>query len=227
MSLIAFPAAGAGPASIGGLRTTLGGTDVVVAPMPMRGRPLAGSPATFAELVDRLADELTGRLTGRYAVFGVCFGAVVAHGFVHEVRRRGLPAPAALFVASCPPPSADADYGRFAAWPEPRMTEFAEDMLREFDAPPAARRALRDLTVSWLRCDARLWATYGFRPRPPLDAPVYAYHGTHDPDVDADSIARWRAETTGEFVLRTVDAGHQVHIGAPDVVAADIARELA
>ncbi len=53
----------------------------------------------FTVLQERLAHELTPHLDRPFAFFGHSMGAILAYEIARELRRRGLPTPARLYVS--------------------------------------------------------------------------------------------------------------------------------
>lgn len=67
---------------------------------------------------------------------------------------------------------------------------------------------LIELAMPTLRADTRLYRNYVYSKEPPLDIPIYAYHGVGDPTIPAEAVAAWGEETTGAFRFREFPGGH-------------------
>lgn len=78
-----------------------------ICPVQLPGREgRLGEPAfaSLHPLVDALIAALGDHLDRRYAIFGHSMGALVGFELARELRRRGLPMPVQLFLASyCAP----------------------------------------------------------------------------------------------------------------------------
>ena len=57
-----------------------------------------------------------------------------------------------------------------------------------------------------LRADFRLWESYRYRPRPPLDAAVIACGGADDDRTPVAALKAWNQHTTGSFALQVFPA---------------------
>lgn len=133
-------------------------------------------------------------------------GALIAFELALELRRRGLPAPAALFLAAYPAPRPE----------EPRASrlhlsdaEFLRE-VRSFGGPHSAwdNPDILDLFLPILRADFSLCDSYQLSSLEPLHVPIFAVGGESDPKVSPASLIHWSAMTTGPFRHLAVPGGH-------------------
>jgi medium-chain acyl-[acyl-carrier-protein] hydrolase len=152
------------------------------------------------ELVDALVDVVVPLADRPFALFGHCFGAIVAFELVRRLRRLGAPQPMHLFVTGDAP-----------------GVELAPPFLHALESPELAarltalgtfeERALADADVfevlePAIRADFRAAETYRYRPEPPLRVPIVAFGAAANADTEFDELARWRHETEAPFTLR-------------------------
>jgi surfactin synthase thioesterase subunit len=152
------------------------------------------------ELADALVDVVVPLADRPFALFGHCFGAIVAFEVVRRLRRLGAPQPTHLFVTG-DAPSAE------LAPPFLHALESGELAARLAALGTFEERALADPDVfevlePAIRADFRAAETYRYRPEPPLAVPIAAFGAAADADTGFDELARWRHETEASFALR-------------------------
>jgi medium-chain acyl-[acyl-carrier-protein] hydrolase len=160
----------------------------------IREPPLSSAAAIVEELSPVVADD--GETP--FALFGHCFGALVMFGLARELRRRGLPEPAALFVGEQIAPATAGPPGDGELTRDDLLRRLAE--LGGTDAKLLRSEEFLGLMEPALRADFRLADTYAYEPEPPLDTPITVLASAERTEVDA--LIAWRAETTRAFTLR-------------------------
>src|SRR5215212_799742 len=112
-----LPYAGVGASAFRGWAEAFGpDVELLYVQTPGReGRLREAACATVAELARALASEMTVLLDRPYVFFGHSFGAVVAFETAQELRRRGAPEPAHLFVSASRAPH--------LPWPHPPVRQ--------------------------------------------------------------------------------------------------------
>ncbi|WP_199239257.1 thioesterase [Streptomyces sp. ICBB 8177] len=195
---------------------------------PGRETRLRETPhTTMAALVAELADGLLSVENGPYAVYGHSLGALVGFELLREIRRRGGPEPAHLFVSGSAAPGDDpVDDGP----PVAAMTD-AEvvALLRRIGGTP--EWMLTDPTVLRMilppfRADFTVKESYACPPEPPLTVPVTALAATDDPRAGAADVAGWRDQTLGRFRVHTLTGGHFAVLEQPEVTHRHITEAL-
>lgn len=231
LRLLCFPHAGGGASAF---RAWPGlvpeGVDVCPVQLPGResrmGDPL---PVTLDELVREAADALMPLLDVPFVLVGTSFGSLLAHELAHRLRGVHGFGPSALVVSSEWAPS---EHHRHSASSASTLSDeafLAE--LRRGEVLPASvldDPDLLALALPPLRADSALSTAHRPRRREPLDCPVWAFHGAHDPRVSTGDMEPWGRVTTAGFRLHEVDSAHLVlQASATQVVPALVADLLA
>jgi medium-chain acyl-[acyl-carrier-protein] hydrolase len=180
--------------------------------------------AQMIPLVDDLVDAVGPLLERPFAFFGISMGARVAWALAHELRDRALPSPVRLHLACDAAPSTDD-----GTWPWEDRADGIEGYMREMGGTPTEvldQPELMRALVPTLRCDLAVLSTHSLRPDVPLDVPVVAYAGVHDPVAPPARVAQWRQETTAGFVLHRLESGHFLDTVAEETVISTIASDL-
>jgi pyochelin biosynthetic protein PchC len=139
--------------------------------------------------------------------FGHSMGAAVAY----EVAQRLGPLPggrlAGLFVSGYPGPGCDESRRELTALSD---DELADDMhvLGGTNQAVLVNPELRQLYLPVLRADYRLIGDHRITVRRVIEAPVAAYYGDQDEDVEEQSISRWSTVTNSTFTARRFNGGH-------------------
>lgn len=181
------------------------GVEVAAVQLPGRGDRCDEPPCErFAPLVARLRDELAPHLDRPYALYGHSFGGHLGLALARTLR----PAPVALFVGACTPPSVYRSQP-----PEPVEDDAALlAWLRGLGGTPDAvldDPHLRGLVLPPLRGDLRVLAdSRRLRPGAPADHPIHAFAGSADPVAPPSAMGAWAAETRGVFTCETVPGSH-------------------
>lgn len=177
--------------------------------------PLATS---LDETVSALVHDLRTLDEPRVALFGQCFGALLAFEVAKALHRSDAgPEVAHLFVASQVPPSAIADAG---GEPGDDLSRYVPEHLRE-------EPELLEVLLPILDGDMALLAGYAYGPRTPLDVPLTVLYGAHDDLLGPAEVDGWRDETTGPVGFHEIaDADHLFSGAAWTEVAGLIRGEL-
>lgn len=162
----------------------------------------------MAPLVAMAADALEPVLDRPYALFGHSLGALTAFEVARELRRRGLPAPARLFVSSRMAPQLAPRFSPIHHLPE---NEFVEQLaLRYGPIPPVilADPELMALFFPVLRADIEVLETYSYRPEDPLDTAISVLGGASDPMLDDAGLHAWAEQTSSTATVRIFPGDH-------------------
>ncbi|WP_437528740.1 alpha/beta fold hydrolase [Sorangium sp. So ce726] len=198
---------------------------VEVCPVQLPGREgRIREPAvpSLRPLVARLADALSGYLDRRYAIFGHSMGALLGFELTRELGRRGLPAPAHLFVASYCAPHLQRREDRAGTV----RREAAKRITGVQAVPAEIKGELLDLLVPTLEADTRLCEGYEYVEEGALSCPLTAFRGNTD-YVPADDLAGWRELTRGPFQTQTFLGDHFFLRETPRGVVQAVRRALA
>lgn len=164
-------------------------------------------PADVKAAVDVLLPEVVEACAGqRVALFGQCFGAILAFELALRLSTMDDVRLVHLFPS-----------GSLAPWtPRPRWATGVDDdelvrRLREdigYEHEALEYPELRAVLVPVLRADMESHERYVAPPGATLDVPITALRGRRDPVVSADEAAEWAKATTGTFDLAEFDGTH-------------------
>ena len=206
--LFCLPFAGGSAAAYARWRTLVDPRVALVpVQLPGRGARIREEPVERMDhLADMLADALEPHLTAPFALFGHSMGAQLAFETARTLRRRGRPAPRALFLSGRRAPQRPS-----ARTPLHVLTDDElKSELRKLGGTPAAVLAddeLLDLMLPVVRADLKAVETHAYTPEPPFECPIHAFGGTRDA-VSTDDLAAWSTHTTGPFALTMLEGGH-------------------
>jgi medium-chain acyl-[acyl-carrier-protein] hydrolase len=182
--------------------------EVCAVQLPGRGERLGEPPYTnMPALVGALADSLLPHLDKPFAFFGHSMGALISFELIRELRRRGGPTPAHLFVSGRRAPQITKDEPPTYGLPE---ADFLEN-VRRFNGTPQEvleHPELMRLLLPLLRADFAVCQTYVYRPEPPLVCPISAFGGLQDRDVPREYLEAWREQTAAAFSVRMLPGDH-------------------
>jgi medium-chain acyl-[acyl-carrier-protein] hydrolase len=158
-------------------------------------------------LVNALADAIIPQLPPAFAFWGHSMGALISFELARELRRRGRPAPLALFLsgrgaAQIPDP----DPPTFNL-PEP---EFIAELRRLNGTPKELLDSfeLKEFFLPTIRADFELVETYEYEAEAPLTCAICAYGGLQDTRVPAANLKAWQKQTSGAFKARMFPGDH-------------------
>ncbi|MFJ3484090.1 thioesterase II family protein [Pseudomonas sp. NPDC090202] len=160
----------------------------------------------IAALARQLADEISAELDTPYALFGHSLGGLLAYELAHELYRRQLPAPLALFTSATAGP-ARRDVSEYA------IEKSDEELLARLrtlggtSEEALANADLMALMLPILRADFLLCGSFQYGQREPLPLPIHVFGGKQDA-VRVDELIDWQEETSSGFSLDMFDGHH-------------------
>jgi medium-chain acyl-[acyl-carrier-protein] hydrolase len=134
-------------------------------------------------------------------------GALISFELARELRRRGQPAPLALFLSGRGAPQIpDPDPPTFNL-PEP---EFIAELRRLNGTPKELLDSpeLKEFFLPTIRVDFELVETYEYEPGATLTCAICAYGGLQDTSVPAANLKAWQKQTSGPFKARMFPSDH-------------------
>ena len=228
LPLICIPYAGGTPSIFRGWAAELGPA-VEVVPVLLPGRGLRGREqpyTTMRPLVEDLAAAIAEHgLAKEYALFGHSMGALIAYELACELRRRGHPEPAHLFVSGSKAPHLYGDRSDHLL-ADPQLCQLVRD-LGGLGPDEQTGEAYLQRRLPVLRADLAVCEQYRWTPRAPLRCPMTALGAPGDPIATAPQIEAWREHTTGSLLRRDLPGDHFYLIGpARPLLLAQLRREL-
>ncbi|WP_250405124.1 alpha/beta fold hydrolase [Streptomyces cellostaticus] len=196
-------------------------------PLELPGRGSRGAEQAIDDLPSLLRDlsASLGNRDGEFALFGHCFGALIAHELIRFRRSQGLSQPRHLIVSASRAPH--------LATPEEQTHDLPFDelreRLREQGVTPAElleNDELMELYVPVLRADYKIYDLYHFVDDGPLECPVLALYGEDDEEADRAGMEPWRGCSTGPFTIEPVPGDHFFVQTEPEGVVEEICRQL-
>jgi surfactin synthase thioesterase subunit len=200
--------------------------------LPGRGSRLSEPCFTRMQaMVQALGEALQPLLERPFAFFGYSLGALIMFELSRWLRRFRLKSPSHLFAAACQAPQLFEMKG-----PDPKLPVYAlaePDLLKYlegFQFAPAKTlfesEPLRELFLPTIRADLEIGAMYHYVSEPPLDIPITAIGGDHDPLVTLNQIQAWKRQTSKDFRCHEISAGHDFLESKRDFLLELIKREL-
>ncbi|MCW6007282.1 alpha/beta fold hydrolase [Micromonospora sp. CPCC 205371] len=226
LRLICFPHVGGGGAAFHSWLDALpAGVELCAIRLPGRENrlhePLLDDPA---ELFAHLEPVLAPLCDLPFVLVGHCSGSVLAYEYARRRHAAGGPQPAMVVLSSTEAP-------RHRRIDAPLHLLPRDELLgRVVGYGGMAAEVLDDAGLmaifeQILRADYRAVERLSYSAGPPLDAPITVIAGRHDRFTSRAAMAAWSEETTGEFSLHLLDAGHYlVREAGPRM--ADVARAL-
>lgn len=209
MRLLCFPYAGASAAIFRSWHSYLPeAVEVCGIQLPGRRNRIMEPPyARMVPLLEELGRALLPLLDRPFAFFGHSMGALLCFETARWLRHNWHPEPKLLFIsARCAPHIPD------RRPPLHRMndTEFLEE-IKELNG--GSEEILRDpqvlpIVLPALRADAELCETYEYVEQLALSCPIIAFCGADDHQASLELMKEWRAQTTKEFFLHTLQGSH-------------------
>jgi medium-chain acyl-[acyl-carrier-protein] hydrolase len=212
------------------------GVEVLAVELPGRGTRAEEPPSRLLDaIVTGVTDALRELPARRSVLFGHSLGAVVAFEVARRLRGEGLPGPELLVVAAREAPHVGLRREPVYALPD---DEFLDALAALGGTPPEvlAEPDLLAVAMASLRADFEIADTYadhrrvdrggGHRTDRPLDVPILALGGTHDPDVEPSDLDGWREYTSAGFRSAILPGSHFFVKDAEPVFLRLLAREL-
>lgn len=183
-----------------------GPIEIIPVQLPGRG-PRMAEPAPTA--IEDLADQITDRIAladTSPLLLGHSMGAILAFEVARRLEAIGLPT-TNLFVSGRPAPPLVRPVEAVSQLPR---AEFVQ-VLREYGAADdevLSHNELLDVLIPMIRADFAMIEAYRYRPGPLLSCPIFAWCGTHDPEVDPTAIQGWGEMTIGGLKMLVRSGGH-------------------
>ena len=159
-----------------------------------------------------------------FAIFGHSMGAIVAFELARRIRKvYGLRA-THLFVASRRAPHITSQEALHRLSDPSFIAE-----LRMYDGIPdllLRENELMQLLLPTIRADFAINETYVYPPEEPLECPISAFGGLHDPKVSSDDLALWREHTCGAFSQHILPGNHFFFQSSQELLLKTIADDL-
>ncbi|HYR09958.1 MAG TPA: alpha/beta fold hydrolase [Longimicrobium sp.] len=180
--------------------------DVCAVQLPGRETHWTQPPFTsLPRLLDALEEVLEPLMDRPYALAGHSMGGTIAYELARRLQSRRPPVH--LFVSGTRAPHLPDPRGPRHALPHDALVQ----ELREIGGTPPEvleHRELMEMVLPLVRADLELNDTHVHVPGPPLEVPLTAFGGVHDPIVPAEAVEGWRAYTSGGFRLRMFEGDH-------------------
>lgn len=226
LRVICFPHVGAGAAAFNPWLDEMpaGAELCAVRPPGRENRNREPLIDDWRALFDSLEPEVAPLLDRPFAVLGHCSGSVLAYEFARRLRAAAGPEPAMIVLSSAPAPAARSIEDPLHLLPRSELISRVVaygGMTEAVLGDPA----LMEIFEPILRADYGVVERLEYSAGPPLDAPITVIGGRRDAFVDFQALAAWRGETTGEFSLHLINAGHYLLADAGPLVG-DLARRL-
>jgi medium-chain acyl-[acyl-carrier-protein] hydrolase len=204
--LFIFPYAGGSPAAFN--KWTIENIGCWTAHYPGRGsRHSEALIKNIPSLVEPLSQAIHPLLDKPFAFFGHSMGAVIAFELARSLRRNNLPQPKFLFVSACGAPHIPDPHPPIYALPD---DEFLA-ALQKLNGVPSEllhQPEVMQLLLPIVRADFEAIETYQYISEHPLEIPIIAIGGSHDPRVSRERLEGWSTQTSAVFKSRTFDGDH-------------------
>jgi medium-chain acyl-[acyl-carrier-protein] hydrolase len=226
LRMFCFPHVGAGAAAFNGWLDRLpDGVELCAIRPPGRENrlrePLLDDWRAF---LDALEPAVAPLLDRPFVLVGHCSGSVLAYEFARRLRAAGTARPVLLVLSSTEGPALRHVDEPLHLLPRGELLQRVVGyggMAPQVLADPE----LTDMFERILRADYRVVERLRYSDGPPLDVPVAVVGGRHDRFVTPRELVAWSAETTREFTLYLLDAGHYL-IEEAGALVADVVRPL-
>lgn len=176
---------------------------------PGRENRIDEAPFEDLHLLVNALEPVITPLTDRPFVFlGHCSGSVVALEVARLIHDRHGRLPVALFVSSIAGPVRHSSESIHLLPREAFFERVAQ--YGGIDASVLDDPEIMDVFEPTLRGDFRIAEERPSQHTAPLDVPITAVGGRHDPFVSFEDLMAWREETSAEFSVQHIEAGHFV-----------------
>lgn len=163
-------------------------------------------PDSMEDLLEPLADACSALDDAPLVMFGHSMGAAIAYETSLRLQKKYGMKTAHLFVSGREGPGREAPSALAEAPTSDLIGEVSR--LGGTDAQVIADPDLQDLLLPAIRADYRILEEHTPTAGTTLDAPVVAYYGASDPDLDAESVSAWANVPRSEFDMRVFEGGH-------------------
>lgn len=182
-------------------------------------------PADVGAAVEMLLPDVVAAAAGRrVALFGQCFGAIVAYELARRLSTVDEVALVHLFPSGSLSPWAPRPQWATGTDDDELVRRVREDIGYTHDA--LAVPELRELILPSLRADMESHEKYVALPGDPLGIPVTALRGRQDPVVSPADLQDWAKATTGPFAVAELDGPHMYVLDATADLLALIAAAV-
>jgi surfactin synthase thioesterase subunit len=229
LRLFCFPYSGLGASMFNRWPTHAGAVEICPVQLPGRENRIREPHfGTFDALAEEVADGLDAWLDRPFGVFGHCGGALSAFAAALELRRRGGPEPACVFVSSQVAPH-DGPYGRFLHMSDEQLRAELARLTVALGGQP--RPDMLDLGLDVLRADIAANQRYRLPEPVRTGADVHAIGWRDDVEIRPEQMTGWRGYADdGRYHPVVLDGGHHSFLDAPvrllDVVQRGLARAI-
>jgi surfactin synthase thioesterase subunit len=161
--------------------------------------------AVVDDLVPSVEDWLADSRSSVF--FGYSMGAAVSYAVTSRLLAQKSVTPVALFAAACRAPHLLLQMTPIYTLDDDNFVS----AIQRFGGMPDAILTEPDLlafALPVLRADFEVLGTYQCEKQAPLDIPIIAYGGSHDPHASRSELSAWRIVTTNYFSLRLFSGGH-------------------
>lgn len=209
LRLICFPYAGGNPDLFRGWEQALpGDVELLGVRLPGRGCRIKEAPyESWSPLLADCLQALAPVLGQPHAFYGHSFGGRLCYELAQRTRHLYPGQTQRLFISGCRSPAS------------PQLQPYLHQLSPEHfhralqtmgGTPPEVlqNQMLMRLMLPVLRSDMQLSEIWGDWHDEPLDIPIHAYCGRHDPIDRYATMAGWGSHTRASFELTEIDGGH-------------------
>jgi len=180
----------------------------IAAVLPGREMRLSEKPFRDVRLLAQgLADGLDPYFDKPFTFFGHSMGALISFELCRELRRRGKPLPAKIFVGGHRAPQLPDREAPFFDLPDDQFIE----KIRNLEGTPQGvleNEELMAFFVPILKADMTLCDTYEYRDEAPLSCPILVLGGYKDEQAVQTELIAWRSQTSAGFRVQMFSGGH-------------------
>lgn len=182
--------------------------EVCLIELPGRGMRMNEAALTdLSEIVRAIAIALQPYFDKPFACFGHSMGALISFELARRLRQDQHCQPLHLIVSGRQAPQVPDTKPPLHNSTDSEL----RDTLRRFNGTPAEildNSDLMQLLLPVLRADFKALENYRYVPAAPLQCPITAIGGLHDPEVDVETLEAWREQTAAAFSLQVFPGDH-------------------